>query len=445
MKAYENTPENNSNVILKLMLGFSLAFLVAALCAGNLGQLIPGFVTIVTAPSQFTKDYFAFGGLGSTFLNVGLVGMACWAISKFSGLKANGTTVAGYFLCVGFSPFGLNFVNIWPFFLGVFLYSKYKKAKFNTVANLAMFATALAPFASEMLFRYPNAEPVGFTFLGLILALIIGVVTGFCMPALCAHAQNFHKGFDLYNAGPAAGFLAMVYFCLMYKCPGIEKPGNTLVGDGNFGFVLVFCLVIFLACLIAGYIMNGKSFKGYGELLKDSGHKVDFGAKYGAPVMTINFGVYGLFLVAVYTILHVTVGAKFTGPTFGAILCAFTFVAAGAHPMNYFPIVIGYVLMSFYGSWDMSTQGILVGMAFASGVAPIAGKYGVVAGILAGAIHAALVTTVPDFHGGFCLYNGGFTSGIVAFVMIPVLESFCKTKEEKLAAKLGTGKTSAGA
>ena len=34
-------------------------------------------------------------------------------------------------------------------------------------------------------------------------------------------------------------------------------------------------------------------------------------------------------------------------------------------------------------------------------------------------------------HGGFCLYNGGFTCGIVAFVLVPVLECFLGTKEER--------------
>jgi len=45
------------------------------------------------------------------------------------------------------------------------------------------------------------------------------------------------------------------------------------------------------------------------------------------------------------------------------------------------------------------------------------------------------VTSVPAIHGGFNLYNGGFTSGLVAFAMVPVLESFFKTIQDKKAAK----------
>ena len=80
-------------------------------------------------------------------------------------------------------------------------------------------------------------------------------------------------------------------------------------------------------------------------------------------------------------------------------------------------------------SWTLATQGILVGMCFASGLAPVTGKFGFFAGVAAGAIHAVLVTSVPLLHGGFCLYNGGFTAGITAFLLVPVLECFRKKKE----------------
>ena len=74
---------------------------------------------------------------------------------------------------------------------------------------------------------------------------------------------------------------------------------------------------------------------------------------------------------------------------------------------------------------------MLVGLCFASGLAPVTGKFGFFPGVIAGAIHALLVMNVPALHGGFLLYNGGFTCGIVAFVLVPVLESFIGTKEER--------------
>jgi len=93
------------------------------------------------------------------------------------------------------------------------------------------------------------------------------------------------------------------------------------------------------------------------------------------------------------------------------------------------------VIASLFGATAINAQAIVVGACYASGLAPITGHYGPIAGIIAGILHYCTVTSVPAIHGGFNLYNGGFTSGLVAFAMVPVLESFFKTIQDKKAAK----------
>ena len=68
-------------------------------------------------------------------------------------------------------------------------------------------------------------------------------------------------------------------------------------------------------------------------------------------------------------------------------------------------------------------------------MSPMVGKYGWFAGLVAGMIHYVLVVCVPDLHGGYLLYNGGFTACLVSILFVPVLERFCKTKEERKALK----------
>ncbi len=441
---------DNSKMIWKMLLYFSIALVIGALCAGNLGNLIPGFVTIITRPSQFTMDYFVLGGLGSAFLNAGLVGLACCGLLYFSKANCTGLTIAAFWLNVGFATFGMNFFNIWPFFFGTWIYSKIKKVPFGSVANLAMFATALAPFASELTFRYPNLETSGFSVPGFAATIVLGIVVGCVMPSLCTHAPNLHKGFNLYSAGPVAGLLAFFIYCILYKSPGIEVPTNTNLGDGEHLFVTVFFLIVFSLCFVFAYKLDKDCFKKYKELLKSSGHKTDFTATYGMGATIVNMAVYGLFILLYYNLVHgmtyvegevVFTAAKFTGATMGSIMCMYAFVGQGTHPKNVFPIIIGYAVASFLPffvqmagitevqSWSLTTQGILVGLCFASGLAPIAGKYGFWPGVFAGAMHAIMVTSVPLFHGGFCLYNGGFTDGIVAILLIPVLECFMKEKQ----------------
>ena len=119
---------------------------------------------------------------------------------------------------------------------------------------------------------------------------------------------------------------------------------------------------------------------------------------------------------------------------------------SGAHPGNVWPIMLGYAGASFLFGWLSSLLGgsftlavnapaIAVGLCFASGLCPIADKYGWFYGLVAAVLHYCMVTTVPQLHGGFCLYNGGFTAVFVCILMVPVLEKFCKTKEERLAQK----------
>ena len=46
-------------------------------------------------------------------------------------------------------------------------------------------------------------------------------------------------------------------------------------------------------------------------------------------------------------------------------------------------------------------------------------------------MHYVLVTSVPTLHGGYCLYNGGFTAALICLILVPSLERFCRTKEER--------------
>ena len=53
----------------------------------------------------------------------------------------------------------------------------------------------------------------------------------------------------------------------------------------------------------------------------------------------------------------------------------------------------------------INAQAIVIGLCFANGLSPVAGKYGWWAGIVFGVLHYALVTSVPFTHGGFLLLS----------------------------------------
>ena len=414
-----------------VMCAFTAAFLIAALLSPDRTEMLPGLGRILTQPAQLTRDYFKpeLGSVSGAMLNAFLVGAVCCGLTFLPGAAMNGAVVLGYFLTVGFAFYGIHPLNMLPPMLGVALYAALRREPFSRCIHFAMFSTGLAPLISEALFRYPGSvELHGVTLPGVVLALGIGAVVGCAMPALCAHSQSFHKGYNLYNAGPAAGFLCFAIYALLYRTLGIEAPAITVVlGEGHRAFANAFCVICFGLCVALGFVLNSMSFQGYGELLKESGYRTDFTAKYAPGLCVTHVGVYGLFILLYYDLI----GATFTGPTLGAVFCMLCCCMSGATPLNVLPIMAGYFLASRFGAFPLQGQGMVVGLCYASGLAPICGEYGILAGVAAGMLHYCMVTGVPLIHGGFNLYNGGFTAGIVCFVCVPLLERFFRRRGEK--------------
>ena len=196
----------------------------------------------------------------------------------------------------------------------------------------------------------------------------------------------------------------------------------------------MFFIFLFGAALITGYILNKKSFNGYKNLTRETGHLSSFAEKYGIPLCLINFGIYGFMVLGYMNLIMLfTEGVAFTGPTVGAIFAAMTFAATGQHPKNTWSIFGGYILLSIFVTllytsrnepvpWSLSTQGYINGVAFATGLAPMAGKYGWKIGLISGIIGASICTSTAAVHGGFMLFNGGFSAGITALILVPILE-----------------------
>ena len=411
-----NTRKNRS--ILAVMLAYSAAALAAVPLCGPLSVSLRGFSAILTAPAQLTIDYFLLGTTGGTFLNVGLVGLGTTAVFAASGAALGGTSLMAFFLTIGFSFFGMNFLNIWPSILGTWLYTRAAREPFAAQVNIAVFSTALAPFVSEALFRYPAFD--GQPALRLMLGVGLGALAGFLMPMLCRHSPNLHKGYTLYNAAAVAGFVGILLSSFMFRAAGVEIPSNTQIGEGHRLAVLGFALGTSLAALVAGFCLNGRSVKGYAALLHSTGHRCDFTQSAGVPLTLMHTGAFGLFATAYY----VLTGAPMTGPTLGSIVCLLAIAPCGAHALNVLPIMLGYALAARFASFTLSTQAIVVGLCFAGALCPVSGRFGALAGVLAGAVHACMITSVVTFHCGLCLYNGGFTCGITAILLVPVLETF---------------------
>ena len=439
MKKIRNMFESD---FLKLLFAFvAAAFLIAAVCMPDRSGMLSGFLQILSQPCKVTTNYFSVGGFSATFLNMGLVALIMVVLFHVTKTKVNNVSTLAFFLTLGFCSWGIHVLNMWFTMLGVVISNFIKKEKFYANVNAMLFSTGVAPIISDLLVRYPHAETIGFNLLGVVLAVAVGIIVGIIVSAGLPHSPNVHKGFNLYSAALPVGMSMFFLNGMLYKVMGVELPGAT--GDmavGSWANTNIFCIVLFVLCIVLALIMGAG--KDYWNLLKNREQVNNVSGTCGNAVMLMNVGVYGLFILAYYNL----VGAAFNGVTFGLIFCMLCTCNSGSRPTNVWPIMLGYVVASTVSGWiapllggnfslAVNAQAILVGLCYANGLSPICDKYGWHYGFLAAMIHYTVVTLVPGIHGGFCLYNGGFTGIFVCIILIPVLEKYCKTKEERKLAK----------
>ena len=429
----------------------SACFLIAAFFMPDRDTMFTGLWKLLSGTCKISTNYFALGGYAATFLNMGLVGVICTALVCLPGAKPNNVTTLGVILTIGFGSWGINPLNMVPTVLGVCLYALVKKEKLGAVSNAMLYSTGIAPLISDLLFRYPGTEYIGFNGLGIALAIFIGLVIGFFLPAGMAHAPNIHKGYDHYSAAVPIGFTAFFLRSALYTVLLGQKTSElstmAAMDVASWMNTNIFCLILFALCIVFALLM-GCTPRDYWNLMKDSGHGVCFSTKYGNATFLMNVGVFGLMILGYFNLAGALDGRNvWTGMTFGIVFCMLSTCNSGSHPRNVLPIMLGYILSSYLFAWlgkllgndsfalTIGNQSILIGLCYANGLSPITGKYGWGYGMLAAGLHYLLVTAVPDMHGGFCLYNGGFTAALICLLLIPQLEKFCKTKEERKLAK----------
>lgn len=449
--------KRRNQVVKFFCLFFSFALLlasgIAGVYTGEFSVLFSDFLKILTSPCPLVTDYFQLGNMGSALLNAGLCGLACTLFMLHPKVDCSSSTLAGYFLVIAHCFYGLNFLNMWPPFLGIIVFCVVKKIDLFDNLAMCMFSTAFGPFVSELLFRYTlgenfTPEKIQVSFIGIVLVLVLALFLGFAIPAMLPGALYMHKGYNLYNGGLAFGLLGLLIYSFMYKTMGVDPPERfeyenmayAAHGHSYQLFSTLLFLLLFLVTLIVGWILNGKSLQGYQALLNTTGHRADYLMEFSPALVLINIGFYGIMILTYMNLIIVfTDGVGYTGATFGVTLAALTFSAGGQHPKNVWPILLGYVVLSFSVSalcifagralpWTLSTQGYINGIAFATGLSPIAGHYGWKNGVLAGFICAVMCTSTSMIHGGFVLYNGGLTAGITALILVPMLEYYYHEK-----------------
>lgn len=379
------------------------------------GEILQGIFTIIREPDFLITDYFIIGGVGAAFVNAGILTLVSIGIVYGLGMDFDGHTITSACLMFGFSLFGKNLLNIWAIMLGVFLYARYHRTSVSRYIYIGYYGTSLSPIITQVMQMWELPIPVRMG-----LCILTGTVIGFVLPPLCTHVHYSHKGYSLYNVGFAGGIIATVIVS-MFKSFGITIESRLIWSEGNNGMFLALLFVLFGGMILYG-VLSGKkeAVRGYRNILKCYGlGGTDYYKTEGGSATLINMGVNGLASM----IILVALGGELNGPTIGSIFTVVGFSATGKHLRNILPVMAGVCLASVAKNWSITDPSAQLALLLSTTLAPIAGEFGILAGVLAGFLLSSVALNVGIVYGGMNLYNNGFAGGIVAIFLVPVIQS----------------------
>ena len=396
---------------------YAIVLLIFGLFQSSIEDILKGLYRIIVEPDFLITDYIGVGGIGAAFVNSGLLTLISIFVLYWFNINITGSAISTVWLISGFSFFGKNIFNVWFIIIGVVLYAVYQKDKINKYIYIGLLGTCLAPMVTQIIFGMKGPKIISMP-----LGIVIGIGAGFILSPLSAYLMRMHQGFNLYNIGFTAGILGTVIVSL-FKSYGFLIESRIIWSSGNNRTLSLFLFLMFASMMAIGLILDKGSIMKLKRIYSYPGRLVtDFVLLEGFSVTLVNMGVNGI-LGVLYIII---IGGDLNGPTIGGIFTIAGFSSFGKHAKNMLPIFIGVYLGSITKIWNINDPSIQLAALFGTTLAPLAGEFGWKIGILAGFLHSSVVLNVSDLHAGFNLYNNGFAGGIVAAVLVPIIEAFRK-------------------
>ena len=397
---------------------FGMALVVFGLYQDTPGRILSGLRAIITMEDVLITDYIAVAGVGAAFVNAGLVTLISVAILWRLDGAPNGATMVTIGLMSGFALFGKNIANIWPILAGTALYALVQKEDLSRHVNVALRTTALSPVVSFMAVRF---HPW--------LGVAAGLLIGFVMPPVAEHAHRVQNGMNLYSLGFSCGLVAMM-LVPAFKAFGLAPAAAHYWSGGNNARLGTALAVLCAAFILAGLARGPKrAAQKYWMLLHTSGRAPsDYVRTFSPGPVLVNMGVNGL----IATGYIVFTGGDLNGATIGAIFTIIGFSGYGKHAFNIVPVMAGVLLGSLTNHVDLNNSGLQLAGLFGTTLAPFAGVFGWPFGVLAGLIHSSVVLQAGLPLEGMNLYNNGFSGGLVAIVLYPILTALVKRRRPVL-------------
>lgn len=387
-------------------------------------EIIEGLFCIITSEAALITDYVAIAGAGAAFVNAGIVTFCSIALLDFVKEPPNGLTFVAVGLMSGFSLFGKNFLNIWPILFGTFIYAQIQNEPFRKYAILGLSTTAMAPIVSFISLN----DSFGNTWIGIAAGVVIGII----VTPLSTYTFQIQNGMNLYNTGFACGLIATMFVPLMHKL-GADPQTYTIWATGyNFEFSIFlfsFCAMLIFSGFFLFPIPTWAAWAGYRRILQTSGRSPsDYLRMFGPAPVLINMGINGIL----GTLLILMIEGDLNGPTIGGIFTIMGFSSFGKHAFNMIPVMMGVAITTSLGQWGFGNEGTQLALLFGTTLAPISGYFGWFYGLIAGVFHSAVVLSTSLPVGGMNLYNNGFSGGLVAIFLYPIILAIINRRKAQI-------------
>lgn len=173
---------------------FFVAFSLFLLIIGFVlnGMSFKGYGIFKKDSGRLISDFITDYGIGLTFINMGVLGLASLAYVWVVGGTLEGAVIGGVLTVIGFGTFGKHIFNVTPVVIGIFVMQVMMAVdEPSSTASLlsALFGTTLAPIAGHYGWK-------------------AGFLVGLLHAGLVPNTGITHAGLNLYNNGFAGGFVA---------------------------------------------------------------------------------------------------------------------------------------------------------------------------------------------------------------------------------------------
>ena len=408
---------------LYILLAILLAVMTAmAVFTQGFGGAIEGFVAIQRHPARLINDYTVIGGVGGSVLNAVSVAVIGLLLVFSTRIKLSGPTVAAVFTMLGFGFFGKTPLNILPVLVGVAISAKIAGNSFREYLIIALFGSALGPVVSFIVVES------GLTGVGAFAAGIAGGVgVGMFLPPIAMAMLHLHQGYNLYNMGLTSGFIGLFAAAIITAAKGDVSIKVIWHTDPPLFFSLA-VLILAAVLIIVGVFTSGR------HLLEELKEIQNLPGRLPSDFMTMvseGGALVNMGLLTLACWIYVTVvGGVINGPVLGGILTVAGFGAFGKNLKNTLPVVAGVVIACLVFDKSLSAPGPLLAALFSTTLAPLAGQFGPVLGVIAGFMHLVLVERTASWHGGMDLYNNGFAGGLTAAFLVAVIEWYKSSRPD---------------